>query len=113
MSNNEIAVNSAELPVIVIEQGRANPAFFHIIEPVPGREFRVGQRVRCINPKTKIEINGIVTRHFWTFPWDEAPEGWILGIWGVMPKLLRTVLLLHDKGFEDSWARVILINETV
>ena len=109
--NEKTAV--AELPVLVIEQGRANPSFFHIIEPVPGREFTVGQKVKCINRKTKIEVNGIVTKHFWTFPWDEAPEEWILGIWGVAPKLLRNVLLLHDNGFEGSWARVILVNETV
>ena len=113
MINTDSDIAGTDRPVIVIEQGRANPSFFHIIEPVPGREFTVGQKVRCINRKTKIELNGIVTKHFWTFPWDEAPEGWILGIWGVAPKLLRNVLLLHDKGFEDSWARVILVNETV
>jgi hypothetical protein len=110
--NDDEKTGIANLPVIVIEQGRANPAFFHIIEPVPGRRFIIGQRVKCINPKTKVEINGVITEHFWTFPWDEAPVGFFLGIWGYEPKLLRNVLLKHDERFNDSWVRIILVHET-
>jgi len=97
---------------IVINQGRANPAYFHIIQPVPGIELWVDDEVRCINPKTHKVLTGVVTEHFWTFDWNDVSRGWILGIWGVEPKLLRNVLLLSDPGFRDEWARAILIKET-
>jgi len=103
----------ADCPVIMINQGRANPLFFHILQPVPGIELRVDQQVSCINPKTHKEIKGIVTKHFWTFSWEEVSEGWILGIWGVESKNLRRVAMLSDPGFSDSWARVVLIKEIV
>lgn len=97
---------------IVINQGRANPPYFHIIQPVPGIELCVNDEVHCVNPKSRVILKGVVTEHNWTFEWSDVSRGWILGIWGVEPKLLRNVLLLNDPGFRDDWARVILIKET-
>ena len=108
---NDTQVRAEELPVIVIEQGRANPKYFHIIQPVPGREFTVGQRVDCINPKSKEILHGVVTEHFWTLDWNVPPVGFLLEIWSVEPKILRKVLLSTDPEFKDDWFRVILIKE--
>jgi len=113
MNNADNHIAKSDRPVILIQQGRANPLFFHILQPVPGMELWVDQQVICINPKTKKEINGIVTQHFWTFSWEEVSSGWILGIWGVEPKQLRKVAMISDPGFSDSWARAILIKEIV
>lgn len=113
MDNSDIYISGYDRPVIIIKQGRANPMYFHILQPVPGIELWVDQQVTCINPKTKKVINGIVTQHFWTFQWDEVSEGWILGIWGVDPKQLRKVAMISDPGFSDPWARAILIKEIV
>ena len=97
--------------IITIKQGRSRSAYFYIIQPVPGIEFSVNQEVRCINPNTNQKTAGIVTEFFWTFDWDEAPRGFLFGIYGVEPKLLREALLLSDPEFKDSWARLILIKE--
>ncbi len=110
-ADNDIA--KSDRPVIILKQGRANPRYFHILQPVPGIEFWVDQQVTCINPKTNMEIKGRVTSHFWTFQWEEVSAGWILGIWGVEPKQLRKVAMINDPGFSDSWARAILIKETI
>ena len=95
---------------IIINQGRANPPYFHIIQPISA-DICVNDEVRCINPKTHVVLTGVVTEHDWIFDWNDVPRGWILGIWGVEPKLLRNVLLLTDPRFRDDWARVILIKE--
>ena len=97
--------------VVTINQGRPRPSYFYIIQPVPGLEFFVNQEVRCVHPKTKQEIFGTVTEFFWTFDWEEPPRGFLMGIFGVEPVLLREVLLATDPGYKDSWARLILIKE--
>jgi hypothetical protein len=111
MINKDNHLTDADLPVMVIRQGRATPSYFHILQPVPGIELFVDQPVTCINPKTKREIRGIVTQHYWTFSWEEVSKGWILGIWGVDPIQLRKVAMMNDPGFSDTWARAILIKE--
>lgn len=98
-------------PVITVMQGRAWSPYFKIIQPVPGIPFNVGQEVHCINPKNGKLIRGIVTEHFWTFPWKEAPTGFLLGEYGVAPGLLRTVLIASDASFDTDWARVIELKE--
>lgn len=100
-----------DYPVITVMQGRAWSPYFKIIQPVPGIPFNVGQEVHCINPKNGKMIRGIVTEHFWTFPWKEAPRGFLLGEYGVEPGLLRTVLIASDPSFATDWARVIELRE--
>jgi hypothetical protein len=97
--------------ILTIKQGRARSTYFYIIQPVPGIEFSVNQEVHCVNPNTNQVISGTVSEFFWTFDWDEAPRGFLFGIYGVEPKLLREALLLSDPEFKDSWARLILIRE--
>jgi len=97
--------------ILTIKQGRSRSAYFYIIQPVPGIEFSVNQEVRCINPNTNQVTTGTVSEFFWTFDWDEAPRGFLFGIYGVEPKLLREALLLSDPEFKDPWARLILIKE--
>ena len=99
--------------ILTIKQGRARSAYFYIIQPVPGIKFSVNQEVRCVNPNTNQIINGTVSEFFWTFDWDEAPRGFLIGIYGVEPKLLREALLLSDPEFKDPWARPILIKEKI
>jgi len=100
-------------PIITIQQGRANHSpYFHIIQPVPGKEFHKGQEIHCIHPKTKHLTRGIITGNFWTFPWSDPPKGLILREWGVEPGLLYTALRANDPSFEaDDWARIIQIKE--
>jgi len=97
--------------IITIKQGRSRSAYFYIIQPVPGIEFTVNQEVRCINPNTSQVTTGTVSEFFWIFHWDEAPRGFLFGIYGIEPKLLREALLLSDPEFKDPWARLILIKE--
>ena len=107
----QLSPERVEDPIITINQGRASSPYFWIIKPVPGIELLVGGEIRCINPRTKQAIDAIVTKHFWTFKWNDPPTGMLLGIYGVDPKLLRTVLMGTDTGFADDWARLVLVRE--
>jgi len=95
-----------------IRQGRARSAFFYIIQPVSAMNFALNQQVRCVNPHTNQVTTGTVSEFFWIFPWDEAPRGFLFGIYGVEPKLLRDALILSDTRFSTPWATLILIKET-
>lgn len=100
------------LQTIRVMQGKAaSTDYFFIIQPVPGVMFTVGQPIECVNPKTKVAINGTVTEHYWIFDWAEPPRGLLIKEWGIEPRLLRKLLIDSDKGFEDEWARLILIKE--
>jgi hypothetical protein len=101
------------METITIKQGRSRSPYFYIIQPVPGIVFTVGQAVICNNPKTNQATTGVVTEFFWIFEWDDAPRGFLFGIYGIEPALLRNVLLQNDDGFKDNWARLILIRETI
>jgi len=107
---------ATEQEIITIPQGRNRSPYFHIIQPCPGIEFKIGQPIRCKNPKTHQITTGVVTEHYWTIAWTEMPL-WarvkLLEIYGVEPGLLRTALLASDPGFKDDWARLILIRETI
>lgn len=109
-------LTTIEEEVITINQGRSRSPYFCIIQPVPGIKLKIGQPLRCKNPKTNQVTTGIVTEHFWTFDWDEMPvwvEVKLLECYGVAPQLLRMVLKASDSGFNDNWARLILIKETI
>ena len=101
-----------ENEVKVIRQGKPKSPYFHIIEPMPGKDLVPGMPVSCQNPKTRETVKGVVTEHIWTIDWKDVPKGWILSIWGVEPGLLRTVLIQNDPLFENPLARIILIRET-
>ncbi len=107
---------ATEQEVTTVNQGRSTSPYFCIIQPSSRFDIIPGQPIRCINPKTKRITTGVVTKHYWTIDWDEMPiwaEVQLLIHYGVEPKLLRTALLASDPGFKDSWARLILIRETI
>jgi len=108
---NETATAPAT-DIITINQGRATSDYFFIIQPAPGNiEFSVNQVINCLNPKNKKVVKAMVTEHFFTFDWKEAPKGLILKEWGVDVGLLRTVLISTDPAFEKEWARLIIVKE--
>lgn len=112
-----IDTNTSGKPdVITIHQGRSRSPYFCIIQPASGEELKIGQTIRCLNPRTQNMIHGIVTEHFWTFDWEEM-ETWaevkLLEIYGVEPDVLRTALIASDHRFKDSWARLVLIREII
>lgn len=97
---------------VLINQGKPEPPYFPIILPVPGIPLKIGQKVKCTNPKTRKTTKGTVTEHLWVIDWEDPPRGFLFKCWGVEPKLLRKVLEGMDPAFErDNWARVILIRE--
>ena len=98
--------------IITINQGRATTDYFFIIQPAPGNiEFKVNQVINCLNPKTNKVVKALVTEHFFTFDWKEAPKGLILKEWGVDAGLLRTVLIGTDPAFEKETARLIIVKQ--
>ncbi len=111
---NQIISNteSTELEVVTINQGRSRSSHFHIIKPTLGIPLKVGQPVRCVHPKTKQVTKGIVTKHYWTIDWNDPPEGFLLGIYGMELEALRSALMSHDPGFAKEWATIVLIKET-
>lgn len=113
MSDTIGNITETKKEVITVRQGRPSSPYFKIIQPVPGIEFTVNQEVHCINPKTNKVTKGIVTKFFWIFDWAEPPRGELITIYGVEPKLLRNVLIGTDVGFNDPWARLITIKETI
>lgn len=115
-TESTIEKSSTDLEVPTIHMGRSRSSCFPIIKPVPGVELTVDKPVRCINPKTKQLTTGIVLKYSWTFDWNEVTEyieGMILWGWGVSPKALRTALIASNPEFNDDWARIVLIKETI
>jgi hypothetical protein len=100
--------------IVTINQGRAITDYFFIIQPAPANiEFKVNQVINCLNPKNKKVVRAMVTEHFFTFDWNEAPKGLILKEWGVDAGLLRTVLIGTDPAFEKETARLIIVKEII
>lgn len=103
-----------DLPVIRVMQGRPESPYFSIILPMgPEPVFTRGQEVHCIHPKTNKLVKGIVTGHFWVCEWGLEPTGFLLGEFGVDPKLLRMALIGRDPAFEKEWFRVIQLLEII
>lgn len=108
----EVSTIITETERVVIKQGKPTSQYFYIILPVPGTPLSVGQPITCVNPKTGIMVDAEVTEHFWIIDWNEPPRGFLFGIYGIEPKLLRIVLQQRDEAFGDNWARIILVKET-
>jgi hypothetical protein len=108
--------NITEIKIPTINMGRSRSSYFPVIKTLTGVTLIVNEPVNCINPKTKVNTTGIVTKYSWTIVWNELPawaEALILWGWGIPAIQFRQALIASDPAFSDDWAIIVLIRETI
>jgi hypothetical protein len=98
--------------MIIISQGKPNPPYFVVAQPAEGSTVRMGDQVKCINPKNKEETTGVCV-DWWTMSWGEIPDSFTLLTFGVDVVTLRKALSAKRKAYRDKEeVRFLLIQET-